>query len=91
MHVCMCAGELIRRHLWDEESGAFVNRFPSGGFNRRVSPTSFYPMLAGAATADQADTMVLICIYIYIYVYIDMHMCMCVHVPCPMLAGAATA
>ena len=34
---------------WDEASGAYVNRFPNGSFYRRLSPTTFYPMLAAAA------------------------------------------
>jgi putative isomerase len=47
----------IAAHLWDEASGIFVNRFPTGDFNRRISPTSFYPMMAGAVTADRAAAM----------------------------------
>ena len=48
----------IGQHLWDEESGAFVNKFSENGtFYRRISPTSFYSMLAGAATDAQARTM----------------------------------
>ena len=37
---------LIEAHLWDASSGIYVNRMPDGRFNRRISPTSFYPMLA---------------------------------------------
>lgn len=48
----------IDEHLWDDTSGAYVNRFPNGEFNRRISPTSFYPMLAGAATPERAAAMV---------------------------------
>lgn len=51
----------IRDHLWDNESGAFVNRYSTvnnGTFYRRISPTSFYPMQAGIATQAQAETMV---------------------------------
>ena len=33
-------------------------RFWNESFNRRISPTSFYSMLAGAATDDQATQMV---------------------------------
>ena len=47
----------IGDHLWDSASGAFVNRFANGTFNRRISPTSFYPMLAGAATAERATAL----------------------------------
>ena len=49
---------LIAQHLWDQESGAFVNRLRSGEFYRRVSPTSFYALGAGAATDAQAEAFV---------------------------------
>jgi putative isomerase len=49
--------EKIGDHLWDPASGIFVNMFPNNTFNRRISPTSFYPMLAGAATAERATAM----------------------------------
>jgi putative isomerase len=58
------------QNLWDEEIGIFASRFASGecpsnltlcandkGFIRRISPTSVWPMLAGAATASQAEAM----------------------------------
>ena len=45
-------------HLWDGESGAFVNRFVNGSFHRRVSPTSFYPLLTGGPSDEQVATMV---------------------------------
>ena len=55
----------LSAHAWNEDLGAFVNRFrPGTGFNEssafvaRVSPTSFYPLLARAATDAQAGTMV---------------------------------
>ena len=48
----------IAAHLWDATSGAFVNLFSNGTFNRRISPTSFYPMLAGAATTERAAVLV---------------------------------
>ena len=44
---------------WDNETGIFVNRRPSGGaFYHRISPTSFYALMAGAATDAQAARMV---------------------------------
>ena len=44
--------------LWDAQEGVFLNRdLHSGQFNRRLSPTNFYPMLAHAATPEQARTM----------------------------------
>eukprot|EP01051_Picozoa_sp_SAG22_P001184 SAG22_NODE_44_length_24912_cov_33.648894_15_plen_243_part_00 len=49
--------QLLTAHLWDDQSGLFVNRHWNGTFFRRFSPTSFYPMLAGLATEEQARTM----------------------------------
>jgi hypothetical protein len=50
--------ELIREHLWDETAGLFVNRWWNGSFYQRVTPTSFYALMAGAATDTQAEGMV---------------------------------
>ena len=44
----------IQTELWDEARGLFANRQRSGGFVRSVSPTSFFPLLCGAATPAQA-------------------------------------
>ncbi len=49
---------LIASHLWDGGSRVFSNRFWNGSFYRRVSPTSFYPLLAAAATDEQAAALV---------------------------------
>lgn len=50
---------LISSHLWDESSVAFTNAFSTNGsFNPRISPTSFYPLQARAATNSQAKRMV---------------------------------
>ena len=38
-------------------AGLYVNRRTNGSFYRRVSPTSFYPMLSGIATQEQATIM----------------------------------
>ena len=44
--------------LWDEPFGLFLNRrVDTGERSRRISPTNFYALLAGAATPDQADRM----------------------------------
>lgn len=44
--------------LWDQREGIFLNRdLHSGQFNKRLSPTNFYPMLAHAATPEQAHSM----------------------------------
>jgi putative isomerase len=48
----------IREHLWDEERGIFANRLWDGRFARSVAPPSFYPLLAGVATPEQAERMV---------------------------------
>jgi len=45
--------------LWDPQSGIFLNKdLHTGQFNTRLSPTNFYPMLARAATPDQAHSMI---------------------------------
>ena len=51
------AAAKVAAHLWDESSGIFVNRFSSGAFNPRISPTSFYPLLAGVASSERATSM----------------------------------
>jgi putative isomerase len=44
--------------MWDEKAGIFLNKdLHTGEANTRLSPTNFYPMLARAATAEQAKTM----------------------------------
>ncbi|MCW1920290.1 trehalase family glycosidase [Rhodobacter sp. KR11] len=44
---------LIRDRLWDADRQIFANRQRQGGFVRSLSPTSFYPLLCGAADAAQ--------------------------------------
>lgn len=45
--------------LWDNNTGIFLNKdLHTGKFSLRLSPTNFYPMLAKAATPDQALRMV---------------------------------
>jgi hypothetical protein len=45
--------------LWDESTGIFLNKdLHTGQFSTRLSPTNFYPMLARAATSDQAKVMI---------------------------------
>lgn len=45
--------------LWNDERGLFMNRHTdSGAWSHRLSPTLFYPLLADAATPDQAMRMV---------------------------------
>ena len=47
----------ISAHLWDEQGGIFTNKFANGSFYRRISPTSFYALLANASTDAQAELM----------------------------------
>jgi putative isomerase len=45
--------------LWDEKTGMFLNRnLDTGNLSTRLSPTNFYPLLAKAATPQQAARMV---------------------------------
>jgi Mannosylglycerate hydrolase MGH1-like glycoside hydrolase domain len=47
------------RTLWDDKTGIFLNKnLDNGAFSHRLSPTNFYPLLAGAATPEQAARMV---------------------------------
>ena len=44
--------------LWDSGESLFYNRrTDTGEFNRRTSPTNFYPMLAGVPSKEQAEAM----------------------------------
>lgn len=49
--------KLISETLWDESRGIFANRQRQGGFVRSLSPTSFYPLLCGAASKEQAERL----------------------------------
>jgi neutral trehalase len=45
--------------LWDAQAGIFLNKdLHTGQFNTRLSPTNFYPMLAHAASPEQARIMI---------------------------------
>lgn len=45
--------------LWGDKAGIFLNKdLHTGQSNTRLSPTNFYPLLAKAATPDQARTMI---------------------------------
>jgi hypothetical protein len=45
--------------MWNEQAGMFLNKnLHTGENSTRFSPTNFYPMLAHAATTEQAKTMV---------------------------------
>jgi putative isomerase len=45
---------LIGSELWDESRGLFANRQRAGSFVTSLSPTTFYPLLCGAASPEQA-------------------------------------
>lgn len=54
-------GERFRtklRSMYNAETGLFLNRHLSGEESQRISPTNFYPLLAKAATEEQAETMI---------------------------------
>jgi putative isomerase len=45
--------------LWNNDAGIFLNKdLHTGQFSTRLSPTNFYPLLAKAATPQQADAMI---------------------------------
>jgi len=45
--------------LWDAHAGIFLNKdLHTGESSYRLSPTNFYPLLAKAATPEQADAMI---------------------------------
>jgi putative isomerase len=45
--------------LWDNDAGIFLNKdLHTGQFSSRLSPTNFYPLLAKAATTQQAEVMI---------------------------------
>ena len=48
----------MQQQLWNEKDGIYENRYWDGHFSQRLSPTNFYPMLAGVATPEQAKRMV---------------------------------
>ena len=45
--------------MWDQKTRIFLNRdLHTGAAGTRLSPTNFYPLLAGVATAEQAKSMI---------------------------------
>ena len=49
--------ERINRELWSEEAGIYLNKHWDGRFSPHLSPTLFYPMIAGIAPAERAERM----------------------------------
>ncbi len=50
--------QLVRDKLWNDKDGIYENRYWDGRFSNRLSPTNFYPLLAGIATPEQAARMI---------------------------------
>jgi putative isomerase len=50
--------QAVRTRLWDPEREIFAGRLWDGRFTASLSPVSFYPLLAGIATREQAEAMV---------------------------------
>ncbi|MGC9974275.1 MAG: trehalase family glycosidase, partial [Gaiellaceae bacterium] len=48
----------ISEELWDPDREIFAGRYWSGGFAPQLSPTSFFPLVAGAATPEQTETLI---------------------------------
>ncbi len=48
----------IEEHLWDDDAGAYTNLDATGAHSPRLAPTSFYPLLAGAASRERAERLV---------------------------------
>ncbi len=48
----------VRERLWDPEREVFAARRWSGEFVESLAPTSFYPLVAGIATPEQAEALV---------------------------------
>ncbi|WP_171136470.1 trehalase family glycosidase [Ruegeria sp. HKCCC1038] len=47
----------IKEFLWDDNRSVFANRLTSGRFVEALAPTSFFPMVAGAAREDQVEAL----------------------------------
>lgn len=47
----------IQTEFWDEARGIFANKLWTGKFARSVTPTSFWPLLCGAASEAQAKRL----------------------------------
>jgi putative isomerase len=45
----------LQRHFWDQSRGIFANRLWNGKFVDSIAPTSFFPLLLGAANRDQIE------------------------------------
>jgi putative isomerase len=50
-------GLRVKHHFWDASRGIFANRLWNGGFVKSLSPTSFFPLLIGAADPRQIASL----------------------------------
>ncbi|MBN1373365.1 MAG: hypothetical protein JW987_15620 [Anaerolineaceae bacterium] len=50
-------GERINRLLWNDTEGMYLNRYWDGRFSHSISPTNFYPLLAGIVPKEWAEQM----------------------------------
>lgn len=50
--------KLMQEKLWNPAAGIYENRYWDGRFSKQLSPTNFYPLIAGIATPAQARQMV---------------------------------
>jgi len=48
----------INSILWDKDLGIYTNRYWDKRFSDRLSPTCFYPLLAGIPTEEMAEYMI---------------------------------
>lgn len=48
----------IRTELWDDSRSVFANRLLNGKFVTALAPTSFFPMVAGAASDTQVEALI---------------------------------
>jgi len=48
----------IKEWLWDDSRSVFANRLLDGTFVEALAPTSFFPMVAGAADTHQVEALV---------------------------------
>jgi putative isomerase len=49
---------LINREMWDEQAGIYKNKHWDGRLSPHLSPTNFYPLIAGIAPPERAARMV---------------------------------
>jgi hypothetical protein len=49
--------EAVNRCLWNEETGIYQNRHWDGRFSPHLSPTNFYPLIAGIVSPERAQRM----------------------------------